>query len=51
MQAYCPRCGLWMTNGFCLHGSAAEAIARKQQRQALDQKLLAQTGQTPPPRR
>lgn len=32
MTVYCPMCGLWMTNGFCLHGSVDEAQAARAQR-------------------
>ena len=26
-QVHCTQCGLTMTNGFCLHGSAAQVLA------------------------
>ena len=27
-RVYCQKCGLLMVNGFCLHGTVDEAIAR-----------------------
>lgn len=28
-MVYCHRCGLWMSNGFCLHGSVDDALKGK----------------------
>lgn len=32
MTVYCRLCGLVMTNGFCLHGSADETIMAEKER-------------------
>lgn len=32
MTVYCPMCGLYMTNGFCLHGSVEQAKAAQERK-------------------
>lgn len=32
MQIYCMWCGLWMTNGFCLHFNVEERLAAEREK-------------------